>query len=68
VHRNPRFQEGLARLANGAIRRQEQTAGAGGRSRKQERTAEAEERTIFHFSFLIFHLAFRIAGTFSNEK
>jgi hypothetical protein len=42
---------------------------AHGRSRKQERTAEAEERTIFHFSFLIWHyLAFRIAGMFSNEK
>jgi hypothetical protein len=39
----------------------EQRAGADGRGRKQEEAAGAEDK-IFHFSFISFHLAFRIAG------
>jgi hypothetical protein len=41
---------------------------AHGRSRKQERTAEAEERTIFHFSFgIIWHLELQGCSPMKND-
>ncbi|HEY8185939.1 MAG TPA: hypothetical protein VIF64_07705, partial [Pyrinomonadaceae bacterium] len=45
--------------ADGRSRRQEQTAGADGRSRRQEQTAGADGRKT-HFPFVISHFSFVI--------